>query len=332
MQPQKPSPDDINHMAQRALHGATEATATLSRRSVLAFGGLLVTQMLEQPIMDAHYGVNGTDVMVAGGIEYAKITPDAALTSQGWGVTYGLGVPNALRRHKVYDQSFPIGYYRFSNAAVTSQDIAASGQKFASRFGVERLDLHGVSEGGIISHLGALGAQKELRLVSMNDSPFDLDDVRHATGARFVALLDKLGYHGDLLGKYVTCLLEEYDAHGLSGLLNSDEALQNTWAGGDPRMMVSQLRLLAETNFDKQRAQFKGIITENTHAIMLITEDESTDKLVKDYQAYQKWQSFYSHFGAHFDMILIPQPGHALTNPGIQVSAAHMRAILDKQR
>ena len=38
---------------------------------------------------------------------------------------------------------------------------------------------------------------------------------RHATGARFVALLDKLGYHGDLLGKYVTCLLEEYDAHGL---------------------------------------------------------------------------------------------------------------------
>lgn len=321
-----PLPDHMQDMACHAFHAATETTKNITRRSVLAFGALLLAQAVEQPLMDAHYGINGTDIVVPGPADRAWV---AALTSQGWGVTYGQGVPNALRRHKVYDQDFNIGYYRFSNSSVTAQDIALSGQKFARRLGVEQLDLHGVSEGGIISHWGALGAQKELRLVSMNDSPFDLDDVRHSMGARFVTLLDKLGYHGELFGKYVTCLLQEYDEHGLTGLLGPNDALQNTWHGGDPRMMVSQLRLLSDTRFTP--GQFSGIVTENTHALMLVTRHADTDRLVKDYQAAAKWREFYHKLGARFEVIPVPEPGHALTNQGIQAGASRMRAILEKK-
>ena len=57
---------------------------------------------------------------------------------------------------------------------------------------------------------------------------------------------------------------------------------------------------------------------------MLITGDEAPGQTGQRLPGLSKMAIVFSHF-AHFDMILIPQPGHALTNPGIQVGVAHMR-------
>ena len=70
-----PLPDHMKDMACHAFHAATETTKNITRRSVLAFGALLLAQAVEQPLMDAHYGTNGTDIVVPGPADRAAGPP-----------------------------------------------------------------------------------------------------------------------------------------------------------------------------------------------------------------------------------------------------------------
>jgi len=329
------SPAQI-HQTYAALQSMNLLARNITRRTVLGVGAALFTNAalhyIEKPILDDHYGVSSTTVMIPQPFVVPKDPRTAGLVSPGWGGTHGKSIVTTFREHDVYDPRFPLGFYHFSNTSVTSGDIGDCGLDYANALNLYEMDVHGISEGTMIALTGALKAGRHIRMVSSNDSPFDIDDAQHAWGARVIALANKLGlYHGGIMGKIAVCLVEEVDKHGMSKLATGwMQAIDSAWNGADPRMMVSQLAFMYDADLHGKRRQFGKLIDANTVAFILKTKRASTDPVVKDDQSTEKWVDWYEANRAQPVVIEVDAPGHANLYAGVRAGAQHMRRAINR--
>lgn len=320
--------------AYTALEWFLKADHPISRRTVLGLGAVMLSNIalhyIEKPIMDSHYGVSDTTIMIPQPFSLESSADHAGLVSPGWGGTHGKSIVTEFRDADIYHRLFPLGYYHFSNHSVTVGGVRDCGKEYANKLDMKRLDIHGISEGTMIALTGALGVDKPIRVITSNDSPFNIDDAQHALGAKLVAWLNEMKlYHGGLMGKYAVCLLEEVDKHGLHKLVTGlGEAAHSTWTGADPRMMDSQLVFMKEADLHGRRKEFKRIINSDTTVLVMQTAHTSTDKIVKDHQATEHWLDFYDYLGAKVMVLMIEKPGHANLSAGVQASAPHLRPII----
>lgn len=301
----------------------------------IALAAWKTVSRLEDVIMDNHFGVNDTSITVTPDGHIPKPQQNAGLASPGFIGDYGGYLVSKIRDADVYPSQSPIGYYTFSSHDVTEEDIAISARKFAHGIGAQSLDLHGVSLGAIVTHLGALGAGLPLRMNTMNGSPFDIEDARHSLAAKIVAKAAEWHlYSGELLGKYLVYLVNEFENNpDNNGFWEHFTAAgTDTWEGVDPRMAGSQLVLLDKADMHNRADDFRGIITPDTHVLIIRDETPGSDPIVDDQKSADKWVDFYGKFKAQVDVIALPVTGHAPLEAGINAAKPAMLAIIDDRR
>jgi hypothetical protein len=309
----------------------------LTRRSLLsaaiAMGVIHTLGDIENGIMDEHYGNTETEIVMPGDPNTAQPLSNTSLASSGWNGEAGPTIVDQLVDRKVYSQQFPSAYYRFGGK-MSIQSLSETTRQFADRLDPKELDIHGVSEGGIIALTGALGAGRHLRLISVNDSPFDIDDVKHSWLARAAVFANEIGlYQGDVLGKFGTYMLEQIDKNGIKNIGKDDwdYAWHQTWDKLDPRLTMQQLKVLEEANIWNRRDEIKRIMTPDSYLVIMKTEEASTDKITEDNQSTDKWVELATYTGTPYKVVKVPAPGHARISAGYGAAAPHMRDFVDQR-
>ncbi len=180
----------------------------------------------------------------------------------------------------------------------------------------------------------ARGIGAPVRMVTMNASPFDIDDAKWGFFAKTIAELHNFGvYDGGLVGQYVSELGKEYNRHDIAALTDyRREAFKNTFDGSSPQVRTSETSFLANAHLWDNRWKYEGIITPDTRAIYMMSDQPDTDQVVKVVQSYEKYQNFFAFFGVPCEVMTYPEPGHALERAGIEAAAEKMRNILAESR
>lgn len=303
--------------------------------AVGAMAAVHAMSKIEDIVMDAHYQSNGTEIILPSNARLRPPLTSASVASSGWNGVSGAGIVDSLKNTKIYAQNYPIGYYQFGSG-MTVDSIGDCTKQFADALRLRTMDIHGISEGGIIAMTGALKAKRPLRIISTNDSPFDINDVKHAWFAKGVVFASEIGlYHGDIFGKFATYMLDEIETRGLRDAFKKDavdDAWHQTWDKLDPRLTLEQLTVLKEADIWSRRDEVRRIANADTNFIILKTQQINTDPITKDDQSTEKWAALAEYCGASYKVVEVPAPNHAQVGAGYRAAAPHMRQILDELR
>ena len=309
------------------------------RRSLFAAVGAMAAihaiSRVEDIVMDLHYSSNGTEIILPDESQLQRPVLEASLASSGWNGVSGAGIVDSLKDTKIYAKDYPIGYYQFSGR-MTVDSIGDCTKQFADALRLNEMDIHGISEGGIIALTGALKAKRRLRMISTNDSPFDINDVKHSWFAKGVVLADEMGlYHGDIFGKFATYMFDEIETRGWRATFSETgvhDAWHETWGKLDPRLTVEQLTVLKEADIWSRRDEAKRIITPDSHLVIMKTQQANTDHITYDDQSTEKWVALADYCHAAYEVVEVPVPHHAQIGAGYKAAAPHMRRILEEMR
>ncbi len=250
------------------------------------------------------------------------------LASPGFGGLNGNSICETYQQHSIYPINFPMGSYDFSTRVITKDSIGAQAVKFVRQFELESLTTHGDSEGGLFTAVGARATELPVRIVALNDSPFDIDDAVHDWFAKGVVFAHRwLGYDGGPVGKGLACMIADVSKHGAFNSLEHPghrimQAIREGTRGASPVAQVPELVFLHDAHlYDEIDSYNKTFVHKLTKAYYFRTKRAETDETVRIIQASTKWNNFFDYHGVPMETIEVEQNGHDQMAAGITAGA-----------
>lgn len=306
--PREPLPAD----PQTVMHNVM--SSVLSRRQFLGLAGLSAANSLieyDNAAMWNRWPPNNTTLSLVPGSE--ALLPAA----EGWAVAPGFGIQdgrNIARQWAVNLLGEPVAGLGYPNTGIKLSGIRDKLDAYYQTLDSMSVYLH--SLGGLMVMSAMRGSRQPFKRIVLNCSPFDADDAKKINQALMVHQLHQwTGYEGGPVGAYVAnATVDVYRKGGgnlLSSLLN---AVQQTRRQASPRLFVSEINLLCDTDLNQSPRDFYRLIVSGyTQAVFCAPADLSADTTVKDSQAFGKWHAWFDRHGVELGYLRVPHAGHADT-------------------
>lgn len=297
-------------------HPSPEETAFTpegpSRRQVLAAGALGAMAMWaagDSAVMHSVWPDGELQLEILPD-KHMRTTPgEGMVVVPGVGGTYGRGIAESVQRFSPLPPGTPIAGVIYPNKSYTLDQLAYWIKWFGSLRRVDRLGLFGDSFGGPSGLVAAGMAGKPIERIIFNCSPFDIDDANFGEVAHLAA---RANLPPLVTTKFITTLFKAFQSDGGQ---NSRRELATAWhetfSGASPELIMCQIKILDQLRLNPK--DFKDTISDKTMAIFAMPRDLNSDRVVKDLQAYQKYQQFFYSLGVELHVAYMDWHGHADT-------------------
>jgi pimeloyl-ACP methyl ester carboxylesterase len=228
----------------------------------------------------------------------------AMVTFSGLGSTGGAEQADAIA--KVFP--FPGFHWVYSNDTFNTPSMAAALKRQLP--GLERMGVNGHSMGGPVGlEVARLGAPRGATLgpIALHCSPFDYKDGRNYKAAR---ALTAVRFPTGPVSKIAFTLLRGA-LEGTSPVKVWPDAVANATTGCSPRLWMQQIRTLQGVDLASHTEEYKRLVGEDTRVWYCRPANPEMDRTVDTVQASERFGEFFGRLGVPFEVVDVPDVGHA---------------------
>lgn len=232
-------------------------------------------------------------------------TSEAMITFSGLGSLDGVNQARHIAR--VFPGSH--AYWQYSTDHISVEELAEILLERAPS--LQTAGVNGHSMGGPLGleviRLSAAASDMKLGTVVLHCSPFDMDDARQASAAKWSALAKVPPGPG---AKYLIAFAKGC-IEGESVRDSIKHAKHHAVSGVSPRLWLSQMRLLQQIDLTRHMRDYQALVGPDTKVLYCMPDDPARDTTVDTERASQHYKLFFEALGVPFTIVRVPKACHA---------------------